>query len=609
MRNRAFKTLFIFAALASPWSHVFAEVTHEVSFPDLKQQYIHVRSEFPAGGLTATLRMANWNPGSYLIRDFAANVDRISFRSENGDPLEFSKSSKNSWQINLAGATRVLAEYDVHAGDLSVNTSWASSDYVLLNASSVFLFSDVSRNDPQRVEVQAPTTLEHVYSSMSQSGNGNVFNAASFDELVDSPIIITDAPVRRFAAQSGNYALVNVGATGLWDENQTLADIQAIVNATNRLWGTVPFERPFWFFNFLVERGGGLEHDHSTVIMGSRWQMLKREDYIKWLSLAAHEYFHAWNIRRMRPASLADYDLDNEQYSSALWLAEGITSYYDNLLLSRAGLVGPDEYFKRLAIDIHALELTPGREMISLEQASRDAWIRHYQPDANSINSTISYYTKGAVLGLVLDAKIREASNNELSLDDVMRAMFTRWGETPYPDDAFANMVAEIAGEAVKNWLVTALGPPSPLGIDEALAYYGLVLERQPVNNAARLAGQPLVSGIGVNWDTELPGLVIKNVIRDMAGAEAGLLPGDELLAINGERVKDDDYDDRMMRLQPGTEVSLTISRRGLLQDMPITLQEARPATYEIRFLPEFDREFLRRLESWLGQALQLDSN
>ena len=188
-----------------------------------------------------------------------------------------------------------------------------------------------------------------------------------------------------------------------------------------------------------------------------------------------------------------------------------------------------------------------------------------------------------------------------------MRAMYSQWADTAYPDDAFANAVATVAGQDTSDWLVATLESSTQLDVDYALAFYGLILERQPVNNAARTAGQALTSGMGVNWDTDLPGLVIKNVIKDMAGAAAGLLPGDELLAINGERVKDDDYDDRMMRLQPDAEVSLTIVRRGLLMDVPLTLQEARPATYEIRAVPEFDRNQLRRLESWLGQPLQAE--
>jgi predicted metalloprotease with PDZ domain len=304
--------------------------------------------------------------------------------------------------------------------------------------------------------------------------------------------------------------------------------------------------------------------------------------------------------------ALARYEYGHEQYSESLWLVEGLTSYYDNLLLSRAKRVRPAEYFKRLALDLHALETTPGAARISLREASYDAWIRHYRPDANSVNSTISYYTKGAVLGLVLDTRLRRDSNDRLSLDDVMRAMYQRWRGQPYPDDAFLDLVGELGGEGVRAWLEQLLGTPLALDIDEALAWYGLVLDRHPINNAAREAGKALLSGFGVTWEADKPSLVIATVIDGSSGAGAGLLPGDELLAISGERVTPQTIEDRMLRLRPGEQVELLLARRGRITRVSLPLEEARPATYEIRVQPDFGRRELRRLESWLGQPLEL---
>jgi len=292
-----------------------------------------------------------------------------------------------------------------------------------------------------------------------------------------------------------------------------------------------------------------------------------------------------------------------------LWLAEGLSSYYDNLLLSRAQLVTPDEYFKRLAIDLHALELTPGRAKISLDQASRDSWIRHYQPDANSVNSTISYYTKGAVLGFVLDTRLRSTSENRSNLDDVMRLMFERWGETPYPDDAFLDAVESVGGAENRKWLEPLLSTSAELDVDEALEWYGLLLNRHPVNTAARLAEMPLGSGFGINWDKDIPGLVIGSVIEGMSGSNAGLLPGDEVLAINDERVTEELLDDRMARLRPGENANLLLARRGRIIEISLMLEEARPTTYEIKVDPDFGKRELRRLGSWLGQALQATDN
>jgi predicted metalloprotease with PDZ domain len=581
-----------------------AFVEHELSFPSLRQQYVRVVSSFPAAGPELELVMANWNPGSYVIRDFSADVDRIEARDAVGRPLPIRKLRKNAWSVQTGGADQVTVEYDVHAGELSVNTSWASPDFVLINGSSVFLYTDASRPLPQRIRVAAPPGVGQVYTSMQMAREGSAWQAANFDELVDSPMVVTSSEPRYFQQDGHGYQFLNVGHDSLWDTDRAVADVQAVVAAANALWGEVPLLRDYWFLNFLVERGGGLEHDHSTVMMASRWQMREREDYIKWLSLVAHEYFHLWNVRRMRPAGIEVYDFESEQYSTALWLAEGFSSYYDNLLLSRAGLITPDEYFKRLAIDLHRLEMTPGRALISLEQASRDAWIRHYQPDANTINSNISYYTKGAVLGFALDARIRAATEDRKSLDDVMRAMYASWDEHGYPPGAFRDVVEQVAGVETRAWLEPLLSTPADPDIDAALDYFGLQLDRHPDKTAAEAAGNPVAAGLGVNWQQEGEALVVAAVIRGMSGSEAGLLPGDELLAIDGERVLKSNLDDRLARLRPGEVVELTLARRERLMQLSLPLAEARPQDYEISLQENPARRQKRRLQEWLLQDM-----
>lgn len=606
MGKRARLLACLLLACATPLAAKPAgEVTHALSFSNLKQQYVNVRSSFPVSGDAVELRMPTWNPGSYLIREFSADVERMSFTDGAGRALQAAKVSKNRWTVNVEGANVLVAKYRVHAGELSVQSSWVSADYVLLNGANLFLFNEASRGLPQRVTVEPPAGLRHVLSALPEPSPGT-FLARDFDELVDSPIIVSDELVHRFSQDGQEYRLVNVGAGLLWDGPRSARDLQAIVAATNAFWGSLPFEQPYWFFNFLAERGGGLEHDHSTVIMGSRWQMREREDYVKWLSLAAHEYFHAWNVRRLRPAALAEYNYETEQYTESLWLVEGLTGYYDNLLLSRAKLVRPDEYLKRLAIDLHALETTPGRERISLRQASRDAWIRHYRPDANTVNSTVSYYTKGAVLGFVLDTRLRSASDGDLSLDDVLRAMYQRWVGQPYPEDAFTGVLVELGGAAQRDWLEERLDSPAELDVDAALAWYGLELDRHPVNNVARASGKELLSGFGATWEPEPAALVIATVLAGSSGSAAGLLPGDELLAISGERITRDTLDDRMLRLRPGEDVALLIARRGRIMTIPLRLEESIPATYGIGVVPDFGKRELRRLESWLGQPLEL---
>jgi predicted metalloprotease with PDZ domain len=371
-----------------------------------------------------------------------------------------------------------------------------------------------------------------------------------------------------------------------------------MIGETFDFWDVVPLTRRFWFLNILAETGGGLEHDYNTVMMGSRWQTRDREDYTKWLGLAAHEFFHVWNVRRMRPEGIAEYDYRREQHTGSLWLAEGFTSYYDDLLLVRSDLITPIEYFKKLATHFHKLELTPGRLQISLDQSSHDAWTRAYQPNANAINANISYYTKGAVLAFVLDSRIRETTSNRKDLDDVMRLMFQRWGETPYPEDAFAEALAEEVSPELRAWFEPLVSEASELDIDAALENYGLLLDRKTPDPDE--AESPVPAGLGINWSEDPHALVVEAVVHGFSAAEAGIIPGDELIAINDERVTPDNLDERQKRLYAGEPVELLISRHERLQRVRMITGLPRPDSYQIRVDRDISKGRLKRLESWL---------
>lgn len=580
-----------------------AAVSHRLSFPELHLQYIQVESEFPVSGGEVALLMPVWTPGSYLVRNHDSNLQILEVSDEAGRPLSVTKTRKDTWRLDSGAATRIRVTYRVHAADLNVATSWASQQFILVNGASVFLYTADSRALPQHTSVDVPDGMGHAMSAMPPLDNGWVANG--FDELVDSPIVVSPAEPLRFETDGQAYAMVHVNETGLWDTERAEFDVLKVTRAANRLWRVMPFERDYWFFNLLVEASGGLEHDHSTVMMASRWQMRDRKDYIKWLGLVAHEYLHAWNVRRMRPAALQSYDYQNEQYTGSLWLAEGLTSYYDDLLLSRSKVISPAEYLEQLAAQIHRLELTPGRLKISLQQASRDAWTRLYRPDANTLNDSVSYYVKGSVVGFVLDARIREATSGRKSLDHVMREMYSRWGVTPYPEGAFSEAVAVVAGQQTADWLEPLLATPAEPDTDAALALFGLVLDRHPEKSAANLIGASLPAGFGINWSDSDNDLVVGSVVHGLSAAEAGVLPGDELLAIGDERVTRDTLENRKARLDPGEQLEFLLARQGRLLRLEVTAGEVRPATFEIRPGDGVFRERQRkRLESWLGQEV-----
>jgi len=582
------------------------EVRHTLSFPADRQQFILVRSEFPVNTPVTELIMPNWTPGSYKIRNYAANVDRISAVSGDGKALQVQKISKDRWRVNTGQTGVLVVDYEVFTPGISVNTSWASKAFSLINGASVFLYTEQSRDLPQVLDIVTDEDRGDVFTAMPSAPGGGAYQADDYDELVDNPVVVANAPTYRFTHEKQDYVLLNVGENETWDGQQAARDVEKIVAETQAFWRSNPLERPYWFLNFAVEAKGGLEHDHSTVIMTGRRQMRDRDDYIKWMGIVAHEFFHVWNVRHMRPAKLANYDYQHEQYTSQLWLAEGLTSYYDNLLMSRAGLIKPEEYLELLAGDIYRLETTPGRLLRPVTEASVDAWIRHYQPNSHSVNSTISYYTKGAVIGFVLDAYLRKESRGRHDLDEVMRKMYGLYASKPYGSDAFEQLVVDVGGSGAGQLLRSLLTTTSDPDVDAALDWYGLELNRGPVAANGKAEEELLSSGFGAIWDEDKPGLVVKAVLAGSGGALAGLMPRDEVLAIGDERLTAGNVDSLMASFRPGEETTLLISRRGRIMSLDISLEAALPERFEIVLQSGFGKRHVKRLQGLLGQNLRL---
>ncbi len=579
-------------------------VRHTLSFPNNGEQLFLVRSEFPVSTSVTELIMPNWTPGSYMIRDYAVNVNRITAVSGDGIDLLVEKISKDRWQVDTDQTNTLIVDYEVHTPEISVQSSWASKAFSLINGASVFLYTMQSRELPQLLDIVTDVNRGSVFTAMSNAPEGRGYQADNYDELVDSPAVVAKAPVYRFTSRNQDYLLLNVGESEFWDGEQAARDVEKIVAETQSFWKVNPLKRPFWFLNLIVEAKGGLEHDHSTVIMAGRRQMRDRDQYIKWLGVVAHEFFHVWNVRHMRPAELADYDYQHEQYTGQLWLAEGLTSYYDSLLMSRAGLIKPAEYLDLLARDIYRLEATPGRLLRPVTEASVDAWIRQYQPNSNSVNSNISYYTKGAVIGFVLDTYLRKESKNRHSLDEVMREMYSLYSSKAYGSDAFEKVVVDIGGPGAGEFLRSLLTTTAELDVDDALDWYGLKLDRLKPDSDEGLNGEPPVSGLGVFWDEDKAGMVVKAVLSGSSGFDAGLIPGDEVLAIGDERLTADTLNSLMTSFRPGEEATLLVSRRDRVISLDIKLDVAIPDYYEIKLKSDYRKSHINRLQGLLGQNL-----
>lgn len=600
-RSGLFVTFLIGIFLSQSLLSAVEEVRHSLSYPQDRQQLIQVHSEFPVSAGVTELIMPNWTPGSYLIRDYAANVDRLTVSLQDGTALAVKKISKDRWSVKLDQAGTLTVIYSVFTPDLHVSASWVSDEFSIFNGTSIFLYTEQSRNLPQQVEVITDSERGQVYTALPLSGVNTTYLAADYDELVDSPLVVAKAPSYPFVHEGQEYMLLNVGENEFWDGPKAVRDVEKLVVETQSFWRANPLTRPYWFLNFAVEGNGGLEHDHSTVIMTGRRQMSERDTYIQWLGVVAHEFFHVWNVRHMRPENLASYDYQAEQYTSQLWLAEGLTSYYDNLIMSRAALITPVEYMALLAKDIYRLETTPGRLLRPVTEASVDAWIRHYRPDANSVNNTISYYTKGAVIGFVLDTYLRKNSRGRHDLDEVMQKMYKLYSDRPYNSGAFEEVLIDVGGAGAGKILQSLLNTTVDPDVDAALDWYGLELIRGPRVGE----GESEASGLGVIWGESKAGMVVKTVLSGSGAAVAGLMSGDEVLAIGGERLTEDTLIGLMKGYRPGDITTLLLSRRGRIISLTIKLDAAIPDRFDIVLQSGFGKRHIKRLQDLLGQKLR----
>jgi predicted metalloprotease with PDZ domain len=412
---------------------------------------------------------------------------------------------------------------------------------------------------------------------------------------VDCPIVAGNPDIHRFTVDGKPHLLVDIGEGGVFDGARAALDLQRIVQADQQFWGSLPYDK-YVFFNLLVSASGGLEHKNSVMMMASRWATRTREKYLGWLSLASHEYFHLWNVKRLRPVELGPFDYEHENYPRSLWISEGLTDYYADLQLARARLYAPDEYLRELSAAIRTLQTTPARLTQTAEMASFDAWIKQYRPDDNTVNSTISYYTKGAVLGFVLDARVRAATGGSKGLDDVMRLAFARYsGAKGFTPEEFRKTASEVAGSDLEGWFMRALETTEELDFDLALDWFGLQFSNGPFPGSAEAPGW-----LGANTKIEAGRLMVENVPRGTPAHGGGVNPGDEILAIDDFRVLPSDLDARLAAYRPGTTIVLLVSRRDELKRLTVRLGGVPADRWTLRLRPDPTPEQRAHLASWL---------
>lgn len=552
-------------------------VRYRVAPERLHEHLFRVEARFPApSDCPLELWMPVWTPGSYLVREFARHAQGVEAADGRGRPLAVERADKCTWRVAATDTGEVAVRYLVYANDLTVRTSHLDQSHGFFNGANLFMTADALRFEPCELEVAAPAGW-NVHCALPWRDGRLV--ARDFDELVDSPVEMGPAPALRFTAAGKPHDVV-VWGRGNFDPAALGRDLAAVCEAEARLFGPPPLER-YLFILHLVERGrGGLEHAASTALLTPRFGFSPRKSYEEFLSLAAHEYFHLWNVKRIKPEAFVPFDYRAERHTRLLWAMEGITSYYDTLLLRRAGLLDPDRTLARLGEAVSALEGAPSRRVQTLEDASFAAWIKHYRPDENTPNTGLSYYVKGEVVALLLDLALREATGGARSLDDVMRLLFERYGDgRGVPEDGVDRAVLEVGGAGLAPFLDRALRSTEELDYSP-LAAAGLVLKRRARRGPSDKGGPGEADEAERAWlGVDLkPGdrAVVATAFTGSPAAEAGLYADDELIALDGFRVGSSSLPERLEGRRPGERVRLHVFRREELLEVEVALG-ARP--------------------------------
>ncbi|MGF6739154.1 M61 family metallopeptidase [Paraburkholderia atlantica] len=584
---------------SNPAAHLF-EVTVTVADPD------------PAG---QRFMLPVWIPGSYMVREFARNIVTLRGVNEAGRKVRVEKIDKHTWQAAPVKGALTL-RYEVYAWDMSVRAAHLDDTIGFFNGTSVFL-SPLGHEDAQCVvDIQKPQGSAYrdwrVATALAEArgtkryGFGE-YRALNYDELVDHPVTLGEFALATFKAHGVPHDVVIAGRVIGLDMERLCKDLKRICEAQIALFEPkskkAPVERYVFMTQAVTDGYGGLEHRASTALICNRTDLpvqgrdAMSEGYRTYLGLCSHEYFHTWNVKRIKPAVFAPYDLGVENYTSLLWLFEGFTSYYDDLILVRSGVISQDDYFGLLGKVIGGVLRGGGRLKQSVAESSFDAWVKYYRQDENAPNAIVSYYTKGSLIALAFDLTIRAQTGNQKSLDDVMRLLWKRFGRDFYrgkpvgvDESEIEAIFAEASGAELAELFAEGVRGTRDLPLDALLAPFGITLAPDADKNGKPSLGVRLRGGADC---------ALATVHEGSAAQKAGLSAGDVLIALDGLRVTGGNIDALLARYQPGAKVEVHAFRRDELRVAQVKLDGPEVARYK---LTVSDRRPTARkaLERWL---------
>ncbi|MBS0433464.1 MAG: M61 family metallopeptidase [Proteobacteria bacterium] len=583
-------------------------ITYRVDVEDAHAHLFRVTLRVPRPAAQQRLSLPVWIPGSYLVREFARHLSDLK-AEQGGQPVPLAQLDKATWLASCRGRGELTVTARVYAFDTSVRCAFLDAQRGFFNGTGLCLRVEGREAEPQRLQVgtlprgwQVATAMRAI--KVDAAGRG-VYEAADYDELVDHPFELGAFWRGRFEAHGVPHEFVVAGALPDFDGERLLADARRICEAQISFWhgarkpkaAPAPFDRYVFLLNTCEDGHGGLEHRASTALLSARRNLPQRgrsetsDGYVELLGLISHEYFHTWNVKRLRPAEFARYDYTQENYTQLLWFFEGFTSYYDDLILRRCGLIDTPRYLKLLARTVSGVAGTPGRDVQSVAQASFDAWVKYYRSDENTPNATISYYAKGSLVALALDLTLRRDGS---SLDEVMRALWAASGGGPISEADIAAALQQCSGRSYAKELAEWVHGRGELPLQGLLYGAGVEWQAQPATLAQRL-------GLRVS-ESALTGIKATHVLRGGAAEAAGVAAGDEILAVAGWRVRRLDEAQRLM--MPGQAAEWLVARDQRVLTLAVTLPRdaalGAPVQLAADAKPGKAAQALR--EAWLGR-------
>jgi predicted metalloprotease with PDZ domain len=544
--------------MSKPWTHLL-EVEMRLNWAQMPEK--------------AEITMPVWTPGSYLVREYARHVESFGASDAGGSALTWRKTDKNTWQVDTKGAKEIVVKYNVYANELTVRTNELNDEHAFFTPAALLMFPNGHLKAASTVRVVPYKNWKIATGLPKVEGQTNVFRAENYDILYDSPFEVGNFAETTFTVQGKPHRFVIEGE-GNYDLERIARDTTKVVEEAYKIFGELPYNDYTFILN--LRGGGGLEHLNSTALQWNRFGFSGNQ-HNNFMTLVAHEYFHLWNVKRIRPDALGPFDYENENYTKLLWVAEGGTAYYESLLLRRAGLITDKELLESRASTIEQLQNRPGRFETSLEEASFDAWIKYYRQDENSVNNQISYYDKGEVVNMMLDVTIRTASNGAKSLDDVMRYLYNEFYKKNrnYTPADFQKAAELAAGRSLDDFFSKYVRGEAEIDYNGIVNGIGLQLAATEPDKAKAY--------IGADFTEENGRLNIRTVSANTPAYEQGLNTGDQIVAIDGYRASNTFLQSYLAERKPGDTVKLTVFRFDKLRDVTFKLGANMRADYSFK--------------------------